>query len=167
MGWRRRLALVLMALVQAGCAFSSVSVGIPAYRSGGQLEADVQACEQDATGSDEFERRRAYMACMIVRGYRTYVSVATYWHMAELTVGAARGRTRNEVLQDLSSCATDAGGVAGARPLELAEAVDWVSVTLLRLRERVRDGSLFPPVAQCLRSRGYTAEVVKRGRNVE
>jgi hypothetical protein len=102
------------------------------------------------------------MACMIAPGYRTYVSIATYWHMAELTVTAARGQSQNQVLRDLEACATDTGAVAGARPLELAEAVDWVNVRLLRRGEQVRNGSLFAPVAECLTKRGYRAEATKR-----
>ncbi len=107
------------------------------------------------------------MACMIARGYRTYVSIATYWHMAELTVTAARGRSQDQVLRDLEACATDTGAVAGARPLELAEAVDWVTVRLLRRGEQVRDGSLFAPFAECLTKRGYRAEATNRAIDAE
>jgi hypothetical protein len=91
---------VAIGLLLGGCA-SPVSVGIPAYPSGGQLEADTRACEQDAAGGEQFGTRRVYMACMIARGDRTYVSIATYWHMAELTVTAARGQSQNQVLRDL------------------------------------------------------------------
>jgi len=104
---------------------------------------------------------------MIGRGYRTYVSIATYWHMAELTVTAARGRSQNQVLRDLEACATDTGAVAGARPLELAEAVDWVTVRLLRRGEQVRDGTLFAPFAECLTKRGYRAEATNRAIDAE
>ena len=158
--------LVAMGLLLGGCA-SPVSVGIPAYPSGGQLEADTRGCEQAAAGGDQFGTRRVYMACMIARGYRTYVSVATYWHMAELTVTAAQGHSQNQVLLDLEACATDAGAVAGGRPLELAEAVDWVNVKLLRRGEQVRDGSLFAPFAECLTKRGYRAQAATRATNPE
>ena len=157
---------VAIGLLLGGCA-SPVSVGIPAYPSGGQLEADTRACEQDAAGGEQFGTRRVYMACMIARGYRTYVSIATYWHMAELTVTAARGRSQNQVLRDLEACATDTGAVAGARPLELAEAVDWVTVRLLRRGEQVRDGTLFAPFAECLTKRGYRAEATNRATDAE
>jgi hypothetical protein len=155
-----------LSVLLGGCA-SPISVGIPAYPSGGHLEADTRACEQDAAGGDEFGNRRVYMACMIAHGYRTYVPVATYWHMAEVTVAATRGQPQNQVLLDLEVCATDAGGIAGGRPLELAEAVDWVNVRLLRRGERVRDGSLLAPFAECLTKRGYTADAVKRTINAE
>ena len=161
---RSRLFVVIVVLggsVLAGCA-SPLSGGIPAYPSAGQLEVDVQACEQAAAGRAEFERRTDYMACMIARGYRTYVSVATYWNMAELTVSSSRKQPQSQVLLDLQGCATDAGAVAGARPLELAEAVDWVNVKVLRRGERVRDGSLGGLVADCLAKRGYAARAVKR-----
>jgi hypothetical protein len=168
MALRRPLVSILVAtgLVLSGCA-SPVSVGIPAYPSSGQLEADTRACEQDAAGGDQFGTRRVYMACMIARGYRTYVSVATYWHMAEVTVTAAQGQPQNQVLLDLEACAMDAGAVAGGRPLELAEAVDWVNVKLFRRAEQVRDGSLFAPFAECLTKRGYGAEAAKRATNTE
>jgi hypothetical protein len=165
---RRRLVGVWAAtgLLLGGCA-SPVSVGIPAYPSGGQLEVDSRACEQDAAGGDQFQTRRVYMACMIARGYRTYVSVATYWHMAELTVTATQEQPQSQVLLDLEVCAIDAGAVAGARPLELAEAVDWVNGRLLRRGEQVRDGSLFAPFAECLTKRGYRAEAAKRAIDAE
>ncbi len=153
--------VVLMIGVLAGCA-APLSNGIPAYPSASQLEVDTQACEQSATGRAEFERRTDYMACMIARGYRTYVSVATYWSMAELTVAAGRKQIQSQVLTDLQGCATDAGAVAGARPLELAEAVDWVNVKVLRRSERLRDGSLGAVFANCLDKRGYAARTVKR-----
>jgi hypothetical protein len=163
--------LVVVALgagVAAGCA-APLSGGIPAYPSAGQLEADTRACEDAATGRAEFERRADYMACMISRGYRTYVSVATYWTVAELTVSAAgKGKqaqaqqAQSQVLLDLQTCATDAGAVAGARPLELAEAVDWVNVKVLRRGERMRDGALAGSVAECLTRRGYAARAPKR-----
>jgi hypothetical protein len=149
---------VAIGLLLGGCA-SPVSVGIPAYPSGGQLEADTRA--------EQFGTRRVYMACMIARGDRTYVSIATYWHMAELTVTAARGGSQNQVLRDLEACATDTGAVAGARPLELAEAVDWVTLRLLRRGEQVRDGSLFAPFAECLTKRGYRAEATNRATDAE
>src|SRR4026208_1124124 len=88
---------------------------------------DTRACEQTATGRAEFERRADYMACMIAQGYRTYVSAATYWAMAELTVSAPRKPSQGQVRLDLQSCATEAGAVAGARSGELAEAGDWVN----------------------------------------
>ena len=66
------------------------------------------------------------------------------------------------MLLDLQTCATDAGAVAGARPLELAEAMDWVNVKVLRRGERMRDGALAGTVAECLGKRGYTARAPKR-----
>jgi hypothetical protein len=159
---RLDLAAIAFALsLVAGCA-SNLSGAIPAYPSAGQLETDVQACEQAATGRAEFERRTDYMACMIARGYRTYVSIATYWNMAELTV-AAKGRpAQSQVLSDLQGCATDAGAVAGARPLEMAEAVDWVNAKVLRRGERVQDGTLARLFGDCLGKRGYVARGAKR-----
>jgi hypothetical protein len=99
---------------------------------------------------------------MIAHGYRTYVSVATYWTMAELTVAANRKQDQGQVLSDLQGCATDAGAVAGARPLELAEAVDWVNVKVLGRGERVPDGTLGRRFAECLDKRGYVARGAKR-----
>jgi hypothetical protein len=158
--------LVVTGLLLGGCA-SPVSVGIPAYPSGGELEADARACEQSAGRGSQFGTRRVYMACMIARGYRTYVSVATYWHMAELTVTVTPPQPQSQVLLDLEACAADAGAVAGARPFELAEAVDWVNVKLLGRGEQVRDGSLSALVAECLTKRGYRAEAATRATNAE
>ena len=162
------VAVALSAGVAAGCA-APLSGDIPAYPTASQLEVDTQACEQAATGRAEFERRADYMACMISRGYRTYVTVATYWNLAELNVlAASKGKqaqaqqAQSQVLLDLQTCATDAGAVAGARPLELAEAVDWVNVKVLRRGERMRDGALAGLVAECLGKRGYTARTPKR-----
>jgi len=156
------------ALLAAGCA-APLSGGIPAFPAAGQLEADTQACEQSATGRAEFERRADYMACMISRGYRTYVSVATYWTLAEMSVSsAATGKraqaqqSQSQVLADLQLCATDAGAVAGARPLEFAQAVDWVNAKVLGRGERVRDASLTGAVSACLVKRGYTTHPPKR-----
>ena len=59
----------------------------------------------------------------------------------DLLLQAAPYGSQNQVLRDLKACATDTGAVAGARPLELAEAVDWVTVRLLRRGEQVRDGN--------------------------
>jgi hypothetical protein len=74
---RSRQWLVVVALgAAAGCA-APLSGEIPAYPAASQLEVDTRACEEGATGRAEFERRADYMACMISRGYRTYVSVAT------------------------------------------------------------------------------------------
>jgi hypothetical protein len=158
---RSWLIVVLSGGLAAGCA-SHLSGGIPAYPSAGKLEADVQTCEQAATDRAEFARRTDYMACMIARGYRTYVSAATYWRMAELTVTAKRGQPQSQVVIDLQACATDAGAVAGARPLEVASAVDWVNVQLLGRGEQVRDGALADLVAGCLTKRGYAAQPAKR-----
>jgi hypothetical protein len=156
------VVVALAAWVAAGCA-SPLSGAIPAYPSASQLEADTQACEQSATGRAEFERRADYMACMIAQGYRTYVSVATYWTMAELTVAAGKKQPplQSQVRLDLQTCATDAGAIAGARPLELAEAVDWVNVKVLR-RERAREGAIGSVFAQCLGKRGYVTRPVSR-----
>jgi len=160
-----RLFVVVVALlgvaVLAGCA-SPLSGAIPAYPSASQLEVDTQACEQAANGRAEFERRADYMACMIARGYRTYVSVATYWSMAELTVTSKGKQAQSQVLLDLQGCATDAGAVAGARPLEGAEAVDWVNTKVLRRGERVPDATLARLFGDCLGKRGYVARGVKR-----
>jgi hypothetical protein len=166
---RSRQWLVVVALgagAAAGCA-APLSGEIPAYPTASQLEVDTRACEEAATGRAEFERRADYMACMISRGYRTYVSVATYWNLAELNVSVgAKSRPaqqpQSQVLLDLQTCATDAGAVAGARPLELAEAMDWVNVKVLRRGERMRDGALAGTVAECLGKRGYTARAPKR-----
>ena len=154
--------------LMSGCA-APLSGGIPAYPAASQLESDTQACEQSATGRAEFERRADYMACMISRGYRTYVSMATYWTMAELSVSAAASgkraqaqQSQSQVLTDLQTCATDAGAVAGARPLELAAAVDWVNVKVLGRGERVRDANLTGAVSACLVKRGYTTHPPKR-----
>ena len=156
------------AVLAAGCA-TPLSGGIPAYPAASQLESDTRTCEQSATGRAEFERRADYMACMISRGYRTYVSVATYWNLAELSVSAAASgrraqaqQSQSQVLADLQTCATDAGAVAGARPLELAEAMDWVSVNVLGRGERVRDANLTGAVSGCLVKRGYTTHPPKR-----
>jgi hypothetical protein len=149
------------ALLAAGCA-SSLSTAIPAYPSAGQLEMDTLACEQTAAGRAEFERRADYMACMIAQGYRTYVSAATYWAMAELTVSAARKPSQGQVRLDLQTCATEAGAVAGARSGELAEAVDWVSAKVLR-RERGRDDdALATAFSRCLTKRAYATRPVSR-----
>ncbi len=155
------LVVALAASLTAGCA-SSLSTAIPAYPSAGQLEMDTLACEQTATGRAEFERRADYMACMIAQGYRTYVSAATYWAMAELTVSAARKPTQAQVRLDLQTCATEAGAVAGARSGELAEAVDWVNAKVLR-REPGRDGdALATAFARCLTKRAYATRPVSR-----
>jgi hypothetical protein len=155
------LVVALAGSLAAGCA-SSLSTAIPAYPSAGQLEMDTLACEQTATGRAEFERRTDYMACMIAQGYRTYVSTATYWAMAELTVSAARKPSQGQVRLDLQTCATEAGAVAGARSGELAEAVDWVNAKVLR-RERGRDGdALATAFAQCLTKRAYATRPVSR-----
>ncbi|HUM17311.1 MAG TPA: hypothetical protein VL086_16560 [Candidatus Nitrosotalea sp.] len=160
----RGLAVVvaLAGWLAAGCA-SSLSGAIPAYPSASQLETDMQACEQTATGRAEFERRADYMSCMIAQGYRTYVSAATYWTMAELTVSAGKKQAppQSQVRLDLQTCATEAGAVAGARPLELAEAVEWVNVKVLR-REPGRDAALGTVFAQCLAKRGYATRPVSR-----
>jgi hypothetical protein len=160
------VAVALGAGATAGCA-APLSGGIPAYPTASQLEVDTRACEEGATGRAEFERRADYMACMISRGYRTYVSVATYWNLAELNVsvggkGKQAQQAQSQVLLDLQTCATDAGAVAGARPLELAEAMDWVNVKVLRRGERMRDGALAGAVAECLARRGYTARAPRR-----
>ncbi|HEY7203208.1 MAG TPA: hypothetical protein VIA61_02880 [Methylomirabilota bacterium] len=154
-------AVAFASLLAAGCA-SSLSTAIPAYPSAGQLELDTLACEQTATGRAEFERRADYMACMIAQGYRTYVSAATYWTMAELTVSAPRKPTQAQVRLDLRGCATEVGAVAGARSGELAEAVDWVNAKVLR-REPGRDGdALTAAFAQCLTKRAYTTRPTSR-----
>lgn len=155
------LVVALAASLTAGCA-SSLSTAIPAYPSAGQLEMDTLACEQTATGRAEFERRADYMACMIAQGYRTYVSAATYWAMAELTVSATRKSSQGQVRLDLQTCATEAGAVAGARSGELAEAVDWVNAKVLR-REPGRDGdALATAFARCLTKRAYATRPVSR-----
>jgi hypothetical protein len=158
-----RLAVVLAfaSSLAAGCSSSLAGV-IPAYPSAGQLELDTLACEQTATGRAEFERRADYMACMIAQGYRTYVSAATYWTMAELTVSAAKKPSQEQVRLDLQACAAESGAVAGARSGELADAVDWVNAKVLR-RERGRDGDVLARgFAQCLAKRAYITRPVSR-----
>ena len=158
---RRAAPLFLAASLAAGCA-SSLPGSIPAYPSAGQLERDTLACEQTATGRTDFERRADYMACMIALGYRTYVSAATYWTMAELTVSAARRQSQEHVRLDLQACAAESDAVAGARSGELAEAVDWVSVKVLR-REPSRDRDVLTSAfAQCLTRRAYAIRPVSR-----
>lgn len=155
------VVVALAGWLAGGCA-APLSAAIPAYPTASQLEVDAQACEHTATGRAEFERRADYMACMIAQGYRTYVSVATYWNMAELTVGTGKKQPdQAQVRLDLQACATEAGAVAGAKPLELAEAVEWVNVKVLR-RERGRDDTLGPVFAQCLTKRGYSTRPVNR-----
>jgi hypothetical protein len=155
------IVAAFVSVLAAGCA-SSLSTAIPAYPSAGQLEMDTLACEQTATGRAEFERRADYMACMIAQGYRTYVSAATYWAMAELTVSAPRKPSQGQVRLDLQTCATEAGAVAGARSGELAEAVDWVNAKVLR-REPGRDGdALATAFARCLTKRAYATRPVSR-----
>jgi hypothetical protein len=155
------IVAAVVSVLAAGCA-SSLSTAIPAYPSAGQLEMDTLACEQTATGRAEFERRADYMACMIAQGYRTYVSAATYWAMAELTVSAPRKPSQGQVRLDLQTCATEAGAVAGARSGELAEAVDWVNAKVLR-REPGRDGdALATAFARCLTKRAYATRPVSR-----
>lgn len=154
------LVVALGGWLAAGCS-SPLAGRIPAYPSAGKLEADVQACEQAATGRAEFARRTEYMACMIARGYRTYVSAATYWRMAEVTVAAKRGQPQRQVLTDLQGCATSSGAVAGARPLEVADAIDWVNARLGR-DGQARDGALVGLFAECLSQRGYAAQAVRR-----
>jgi hypothetical protein len=155
------IVAAVVSVLAAGCA-SSLSTAIPAYPSAGQLEMDTLACEQTATGRAEFERRADYMACMIAQGYRTYVSAATYWAMAELTVSAPRKPSQGQVRLDLQSCATEAGAVAGARSGELAEAMDWVNAKVLR-REPGRDGdALATAFARCLTKRAYATRPVSR-----
>jgi hypothetical protein len=155
------LAVTLGGGLVAGCA-SPLSRGIPAYPSASKLEADASECEQSATDRAEFARRADYMACMISRGYRTYVSAATYWHLAELTVVAKRGQPRSQVLIDLQGCATEGGAVAGARPLEVADAVEWVGVRVLGREEQLHDRTLVDLIAGCLTRRGYATQVVKQ-----
>ena len=155
------VAVTLASWLAAGCA-SPLSTAIPAYPSAGQLEMDTVACEQTATGRAEFERRADYMACMIAQGYRTYVSAATYWTMAELTVSATRKPPQGQVRVDLQACATEAGAVAGARSGELADAVDWVNAKVLG-RERGRDrDALAIAFARCLTKRAYATRPVSR-----
>lgn len=165
---RWMVGAAMAAGLMTGCA-APLAGGIPAYPAAGQLETDTQTCEQSATGRAEFERRADYMACMISRGYRTYVSAATYWTIAELSVSsAATGKraqaqqSQSQVLLDLQTCAADAGAVAGARPLELAQAVDWVNVKVLGRGERVRDANLTGTVSACLVKRGYSTYPPKR-----
>src|SRR4029450_5625313 len=106
------VVLALAASLAAGCA-SSLSTAIPAYPSAGQLELDTPACQQTPAARAEFGRAADSMACMIAQGYRTYVSAATYWTMAELTVSAPRKPSQEQVRLDLQAWRT-AGG-AGAR----------------------------------------------------
>jgi len=158
---RGRLVVVALGGWLAAACTSPLSGSIPAYPSAGQLEVDMQACENTATGRAEFERRTDYMACMIAQGYRTYVSVSTYWTMAEITVSATRKQDQTQVRLDLQNCATDAGAVAGARPLELADAVEWVNVKVLR-RDPARPDALGAAFARCLAKRGYAVRPVNR-----
>ena len=161
MSFRLAVLLALVASLAAGCS-SSLSSSIPAYPSASQLELDTLACEQTATGRTDFERRADYMACMIAQGYRTYVSAATYWTMAELTVSAVKKRSQEQVRLDLQACATESGAVAGARSGELADAVDWVNAKVLR-REPSRDRDVLTAAfAQCLTKRAYATRPVSR-----
>ncbi len=146
----------------AGCS-TRLAREIPAYPSAGKLEADTRACEEAATAGRAFTRRTEYMACMIARGYRTQVFAATYWHMAELQVVARRGQARDRVLTDLQGCASSNGAVAGARPLEIAGAVNWVNARFGR-GGQARDRELGALVADCLIQHGYAAEPLARAR---
>ena len=161
MPFRLAVLLPLVASLATGCS-SSLSSSIPAYPSASQLELDTLACEQTATGRTDFERRADYMACMIAQGYRTYVSAATYWTMAELTVSAVKKHSQEQVRLDLQACATESGAVAGARSGELADAVDWVNAKVLR-REPSRDRDVLTAAfAQCLTKRAYATRPVSR-----
>jgi hypothetical protein len=159
--FRLPVVLAFAASLATGCS-SSLAGAIPAYPSVGQLELDTLACEQTASGRAEFDRRADYMACMIAQGYRTYVSAATYWTMAELTVSAARKQSQAQVRHDLQACATESGAVAWARSGELADAVDWVNAKVLR-REPSRDRDVLTTAfAQCLTKRAYAIRPVSR-----
>jgi hypothetical protein len=146
----------------AGCS-PRLAREIPAYPSPGKLEADTRVCEQAATADRAFTRRTEYMACMIARGYRTQVFAATYWRMAELQVVARRGQAQDRVFSDLQGCASTNGAVAGARPLEIAGAVDWVNARFGR-DGQARDRELAALVAHCLIQQGYAAEPIARAR---
>jgi hypothetical protein len=107
------------ALLLAGCAASGVAHLVPAYPTAAQppdvVERDKSACDQAAMQRPDSVAYQS--ACLIAKGYRTYVPVVIDKSIqAQFSVRAQRQQDVRQALKDISECAAVAGGHVDVGP---------------------------------------------------
>ena len=168
--WRKWAGVALGAVILAGCA--SVASQVTVRPARGQAEVvwdrDSAACERfavDNRGADG-ERRAAFAACMVSRGYRVSVPLRVGADHGLVDVEALGQPAVAQVLQDLQTCAagseaarTAAGGVVAGR----IGAIIGGDVTQVR-PHGARVQAVETGVSTCLTARGYAAAPSPAGR---
>lgn len=151
------ISLIVVPLLFAGCA-TFLSGGIPSYLGPGQseslLDRDARACEKTATGEANALNRRTYMACMIARGYRTYITVGRHGAAAgviQLTVLEQNGQPQEQVLRDFADCGQKSDGAQVGESALMSGLFGGSSG--LVTGPLIAAG--LEPFAACLRDRGY------------
>jgi len=144
---------LLFAMVMAAFA-QPVGDDIPvmARSTGTQVQAaDVSACNAAVGSGTEVTKRRAFMACMIARGYRTYVTGggSSIGSAAQLMVSSRKGQSQATAEEDLIACGLEVQGEVGKTlPIMFVSGAGVAGATVRYQK----------PFATCLDARGYTAE---------
>jgi len=156
--------VALGSVILGGCA--SVASRVPVWPAGGQSEAvrdrDSGQCERFATdgGRTDGERRVAFAACMVARGYRASLPLRFGVDHGLVDVEAQGQQAVAQVLSDLQTCARQ-GGEAGrpsaqdvvAGRIGALAGSDSTQVRPHGLRSRALEDRF----SSCLAARGYAA----------
>jgi hypothetical protein len=153
--------LLISAALAVGCATPTVGYRIATVPAAGQspahLAADADACEQVARPGQP-GRERTYTACMIVRGYTTYVRL----HGIPLEVTQTRAHEMGNVDRDLTAC-SEAGEEAGrwdrlTTAQKVGVAIGYGGGLLGAAGASLRVEAMEAAMAACLQERGYTLQ---------
>ena len=156
-------AVAVGSIILSGCA--SVASRMSVLPVGGQSEAvrdrDSGQCERFATdsGGTDGERRAAFAACMVARGYRVSLPLRVGVDHGLVDVEARGQQAVAQVLSDLQTCAGQGGQVAAW------QGADSSGHYVLVLRRRspqvrphaLRSRALEDGFSSCLATRGYAA----------
>ena len=141
--------LLLLAFAVAACAHE-YGFGIPTIplSPNADIQADKEECGTMSSIKPYVYIGRTYMACMISKGYRTYVTVGAPDAIGgtQVMVSSPQQRSPARVEQDLIACGQEVNGVVGrAAGTSLARAI----VVAAKYQQ---------PFIACMQSRGYTAD---------
>ena len=138
-----------LAFALAACAHE-YGFGIPTIplSPNADIQADKEECGTMSSIKPYIYIGRTYMACMISKGYRTYVTVGApdANGSTQVMVSSPHERSAATVEQDLIACGQEVDGVVGrAAGTSLARAI----VVAAKYQQ---------PFIACMQSRGYTAD---------
>jgi hypothetical protein len=143
------LLLLLLAFEMAACAHE-YGFGIPTtpLSPDANLQADKETCGTLSSIKPHIYHRRTYMACMISKGYRTYVTVGASDDSGstQVMISSPQQRSLATVDEDLIACGQEVNGVVGRSP-----ATGHIRATVVAVKYQ-------KPFIACMQSRGHTAD---------